>query len=136
MTEKAHVTPANKGKSPEFETMVQGAKAQRIMADKASSSKANRALLKSSGYKGGIMHKAVRGRALQALQKRFNKLISKTRFRVEQNFGTMKRLFGLHRARYFGCAKTQGQMAAAAIRQNLLRAADKITLNPQTRAIA
>jgi len=136
MIEKVHVTPANKGESPEFEGMVQGAKATRIMADKASASKANRAFLKAHGYKDGIMHKAVRGRPLTQSQKRFNKLVSKTRFRVEQNFGTMKRLFGLHRARYFGCAKTHGQMATAAMGQNLLKAANKITLNPQTHAIA
>ena len=48
--------------------------------------------------------------------------VRKRRFRVEQCFGTMKRLFGLYRARYFG--------------QNLLRAANKITFNPQIPAIA
>ena len=69
-------------------------------------------------------------------QKRFNKLISKQRFRVEGCFGTMKRLFGLHRARYFGVAKTHAQLVMAAISQNLLKAANKITLNKQTCAIA
>ena len=48
----------------------------------------------------------------------------------------MKRLFGLHRARYFGQAKTHAQLAMAAIGQNLLKAANKITFNPQTPAIA
>ena len=47
----------------------------------------------------------------------------------------MKRLFGLHRARYFGQAKTHAQLAMAAIGQNLLKAANKIILNPQTPAI-
>ncbi|MDG2403498.1 MAG: hypothetical protein P8M25_00630, partial [Paracoccaceae bacterium] len=47
-------------------------------------------------------------------------------------FGTMKRLFGLHRARSFGVAKTHAQMVMAAISQNLLKAANKITLNKQT----
>ena len=81
------------------------------------------------------MHKAVRDRPLTSSQKQFNKLISKTRFRIEQNFGTMERLFALHRARYFGCFKPHGQMAAAAMGQNLLKAANKITLNPQPLAI-
>jgi len=62
-------------------------------------------------------------------------MISKHRFRIQQCFGTMKRLFGLHRARYFGGAKTHAQMVMAAISQNLLKAANKITLNPQTFAI-
>ena len=55
---------------------------------------------------------------------------------VEQCFGTMKRLFGLHRARYFGVARTHAQLAMAAIGQNLLKAANRITLNQQTPAIA
>jgi IS5 family transposase len=46
----------------------------------------------------------------------------------------MKRLFGLHRARYFGLARTHAQIAVAAIGQNLLKAANKITLTPQDRA--
>jgi len=48
----------------------------------------------------------------------------------------MKRLFGLHRARYFGLCKVHAQLAMAAIGQNLLKAANKIHLNPQTSAIA
>ena len=82
------------------------------------------------------MRKAARNRPLRQSEKRFNKQISKRRFRVEQCFGTMKRLFGLHRARYFGVAKTHAQMVMAAISQNLLKAANKITLNQQTQAIA
>ena len=132
---KVHTTPANKGESPEFATMIDGAKAQRVLADKAYASKANRDMLRSR-HRDGIMRKAVRGRPLRASEKRFNKLISKRRFRVEQCFGTMKRLFGLHRARYFGLAKTHAQLAMAAIGQNLLKAANKIKINPQAQVIA
>lgn len=129
--DKVHATPANKAESPEFGSMVAGAKAQRIMADKAYASRANREALRGK-YRDGIMRKAARGRPLRASEKRFNRLISKQRFRVEQCFGTMKRLFGLARARYFGVAKTHAQMVMAAISQNLLKAANKIKLNPQT----
>jgi len=48
----------------------------------------------------------------------------------------MKRLFDLHRARYFGGSKTHAQLAMAAIGQNLLKAAKKIFLKPQTLPIA
>jgi len=48
----------------------------------------------------------------------------------------MKRLFGLHRARYFRVSKTHAQLAMAAIGQNLLKAANKICPNPQTFPIA
>lgn len=133
--DKIHTTPANLGESPQFGTMIDGAKAQRILADKAYASKANRAALKGK-HRDGILRKAARGRPLRQSEKRFNKLISKHRFRIEQCFGTMKRLFGLHRARYFGLAKVHAQMVMAAISQNLLKAANKITLTRQTQAIA
>ena len=133
--DKIHTTPANVGESPQFETMIEGSNAQRLLADKAYASKANRAALKGK-HRDGILHKAVRGRPQRQSEKRFNKLTSKHRFRIEQCLGTMKRLFGLHRARYFGVAKTHAQMVMAAISQNLLKAANKITLNKQTSAIA
>ncbi len=133
--DKVHTLPANRAESPEFGHMIEGARAQRVLADKAYAARANREKLRGR-HRDGIMRKAARGRPLRASEKRFNKLISKRRFRVEQCFGTMKRLFGLHRARYFGVAKTHAQLALAAIGQNLLKAANKITLTPQTPAIA
>ena len=97
--------------------------------------RADRASLRGK-HRDGIMRKAACNRPLRASEKRFNKLICKRRFRVEQCLVTIKRLFGLHRARYFGVAKTQAQLAMAAIGQNLLKAANKINLNPQNLAIA
>lgn len=132
--DRIKITPANAAECPQFQTMSDGAKAQRILADKAYASKANRASLKGR-YNDGIMRKAARGRPLRASEKRFNRLISKRRFRVEQAFGTLKRLFGLQRARYFGVARTHAQMVMAAISANLLKAANRITLNPEKRAI-
>ncbi len=85
--DKIHVTPANAAESPQFGHMVSGASAQRVLADKAYASKANRAELNSK-YQDGIMRKTARNRPLRPSEKRFNKLISKRRFRVEQCFGT------------------------------------------------
>jgi len=115
--------------------MIEGAKARRGLADKAYSSRKNRDMLRGQ-HRDGILLKAARNRPLRGSGKRFNKLIPKRRFRMEQCFGTMKRLFGLHRARSFGLDKTHAQPALAAMGQNLLKAANKITLNPQTLAIA
>ena len=123
-----HTTPANRAESGELETLIKGARAQRILADKAYASKDNRAMLKGR-HRDGIMRKAARGRALRPSEKRFNKLISKRRFRGEPCFGTMKRLFGLDRVRYFGRARTHARMVMAALSQTLLKAANKITLN-------
>ena len=133
--DKVHTTPANAAESPEFGYMIEGASAQRVLADKAYASRANRRLLRGK-HRDGILRKAARGRPLRASEKRFNRLVSKRRFRIEQCFGTMKRLFGLHRARYFGRAKTHAQLALAAIGQNLLKAANKITLNRQIPRVA
>jgi len=125
--DKVHTTPANKGESPEFEAMIDGTRAKRIMADKAYASAKNRELLKGK-HRDGILRKAVRNKPLRASEKRFNKLISRQRFRIEQCFGTMKRLFHLARARYFGIGAVHAQFAMAAIGQNLLKAANKLTL--------
>jgi transposase, IS5 family len=108
--------------------MIKRTKAQRALADKAYASTANRDTLKVK-LRDGILHKAVRARPLRQSEKRFKKLISKHRFRIEQCFDTMKRLFGLYRARNFGVAKVHAQMVMAAISQNLLKAANKITFN-------
>ena len=137
--DRVHTTPAHRAESPGFGTMIEGARAQRVLADKAYagaySGTANRSALRGR-HRDGIMRKAVHNRPLRASGKRFSKRISKRRFRVEQCFGTMKRLFGLHRARYFGLARTHARLAMAVIRQNLLKAANRITLNRQTPAIA
>jgi IS5 family transposase len=53
----------------------------------------------------------------------------KALFPGKQCFGMMKRPFGLHRARFFGVAKTNAQIVMAAISQNLFKAAKKITIN-------
>ena len=108
--------------------MIKGRKAQRVLADKAYASKENHADLRGK-HRGGILHKAVRGRPLCPSQKRFNKLIPKQRFGVEQCFGKILRLFGLPRVRYFGAVKTHAQMVMAALSHTLLKAANTITFN-------
>ena len=44
--DKIYTKPANVGKSPQFETIIEGTNAKRVLADKAYASKANRAALK------------------------------------------------------------------------------------------
>jgi len=61
----------------------------------------------------------------RASEKRFDRSISKRRFRIGQCFGTMKRLFG-----------PTGTHARLAIGQNLLEAASRIARNTQTLASA
>ena len=108
--------------------MRKGSDAQRVLADKAYASKANHAALRGK-HRGGILHKAVRGRPPRPSQKRFSKLIPKQRFGDEQWFGKILLLFGLPRVRYFGAVKTHAQMVMAALSQTLLKAANTITFN-------
>jgi len=52
---------------------------------------------------------------LTAAQKRFNRVISRIRYKVEQGFGTLKRRFKVTRASYFTAAKVHGQMVLKAL---------------------
>ena len=108
--------------------MRKGSDAQQVLAGKSYASKANHAALRGQ-LRGDILHKVVRSRPPRQSQKRFNKLIPKQRFGVEQWFGTMRQLFGLPRARHFGAAKIHAQMVMAALSQTLLKVANKITFN-------
>ena len=126
--DKIHTTHTNLGESPQFETMIKRTKAQSVLADKAYASTANRDTLKAK-HRDGILHKVVRARPLRQLENSIKKQISKHRFRSEQCFGTLQRLFGLYRAQYFGVAKIHAQMLMAALSQTLLKPAHKITFN-------
>ena len=55
--DRIHTKPANCAESPEFEHMIVGAKARRVLADKAYASRANRATLRGK-HRDGIMRKA------------------------------------------------------------------------------
>ena len=119
---RTHMTPANKSECPEMERALGPLSPKRLLGDKGYASQANRDTLKELGIKDGLMHKAKRGRPLTSGQKLFNKVVSKTRFRVEQCFGTLKRKFYFSRSSYMGLDKTWGQFIAKAIAFNLNKA--------------
>jgi IS5 family transposase len=120
-----HVTPANISDTGEFTHLVEHLKLRRgteLFADKAYASAKNRDFLEQCGYRDGIMKRAVRGRPLTEDQKSFNKRISRIRYKVEQGFGTLKRQYGLFRARYVGKVKTEAEFLSAAIAFNIKKA--------------
>ena len=129
-----HTAPANQSEPTHFEAAVESADftPKRSYADKGFSSRANRARLHKRGIKSAIMHKAQRNKPLSSRQKSANKRISKTRYIVEQCFGTMKRLFGMSRASYIGTKKVNAQFTLKAICLNLLKAANKICLKTES----
>lgn len=107
-----------------MEKAIKGLKPQRLYADKGYASSENRKILKTLSIKDGIMHKAPRRGDLSHWQKVFNRLVSKSRFIIEQAFGTLKRRFTLARASYITAPKVKTQLIIKAIAFNLLKAAN------------
>lgn len=125
--DKTHVTPANLPETKELEHMVEGLKeGTRLMGDKGFFSKLNKKIIKANNLKNGLMYKAFRNSPLTRRMRRFNKLIAKTRFRIEQCFGTIKRRFGYQKASYFTTEKVDAQFKMKAICLNLLKAINKV----------
>ena len=126
--EGVHVTAANAHESqhlvPLLDELPEGVE---LLADKGYASKSNRAELGERGLKDGIMHKAVRGRALTKGQQRRNREIKAKRWVIEQTFGTLKRRFRFNQAKYFGQHKVLGQCYLKAMCLNLLKASNKVS---------
>jgi IS5 family transposase len=71
-----------------------------LKADKGYQSKKNTQILKKRNLKNHILKKAVKNKPLTKWKTRFNKLIGKTRFKVERTFGGIKLWFKGGIARY------------------------------------
>lgn len=96
-------------------------KGARVKADKGYASAANRQALKDNGFKDNIMHKATKSKALTVWQIKFNRIISKARYKAERTIASMKRWFRAASARYVGLDKTHTQHLLEAIAYNLYR---------------
>ena len=92
-----------------------------LKADKGYQSKKNVALLKKRNLKNHILKKAVKNKPLTKWETRFNKLIGKTRFKVERTFGGIKLWFKGGIARYRGMKKMHTQNLMEAMCYNLYR---------------
>ena len=125
--DKTHVQPANLSEIKELKRMTDGlCKGVRVQADKGFFSAENKEMLKSKKLKNGLMYKAFRNKPLTKRKIQFNKLISKTRWRIEQCFGTIKRRFNYHKASYFTAVKVDAEFKMKAMCQNLLKAINKV----------
>ena len=100
-----------------------------LKADKGYQSKKNAELLKKRNLKNHILKKAYKNKPLTRWEKKFNKLIGKTRFKVERTFGGIKRWFNGGLARYRGMAKMHTQNLMEAISYNLYRSPGMIASN-------
>ena len=71
--------------------------------------------------------KAHRKHPLSEAQTKRNRYLSKTRYVVEQSFGTLHRKFRYARAAYFGLIKVSAQSHLKAMCLNLLKAANRLS---------
>ena len=92
-----------------------------VFADKGYASAENDEALIIKKLKNRILYKAVKNKPLTELEKRINKTISQTRYKVERTFGSISRWFKVSGARYVGKAKTHSQQLIQAISYNLYR---------------
>ncbi len=100
-----------------------------LKADKSYQSKKNAALLKKRKLKNHILKKAYKNKPLTHWEKKFNKLIGQTRFKVECTFGGIKRWFSGGTARYRGIKKMHTQNLMEALCYNLYRSPGILTSN-------
>ncbi len=100
-----------------------------LKADKGYQSKKNAELLKKRKLKNHIMKKAYKNKPLTHWERKFNKLIGKTRFKVERTFGGIKRWFSGAIARYRGIKKMHTQNLMEAMCYNLYRSPGIIASN-------
>ena len=126
--EKVFVRPANESEQDHFCPIADPKyfEGKRVYADKGSASKKNRSYLKENNMKSGIMYKAHSHHPLRPSQKRFNRLISSKRWRIEQCFGILKRKFNYTRARYMTLVKVNAEMLWKVICMNTLKATNKL----------
>lgn len=92
-----------------------------IKADKGYKSKKNDDLLKKRKFKNHILKKAKKNKPLTGWEKKFNKLVGQTRYKVERTFGSIKRWFSSNNARYKGYEKMHTQNLMEAMCYNLYR---------------
>ena len=92
-----------------------------LKADKGYQSKKNKEILKKRNLKNHILKKALKNKPLTRWEKKFNKLIGKTRFKVERTFGGIKLWFRGGTARYRGMEKMHTQNLMEAMCYNLYR---------------
>ena len=119
---RVYVTPAHVSEMGALEAALGDVRPEKLYADKGYASAANRDLLRKRGVRGGLMYKAARGRPLSPWQRKANKVISKSRYIVEQAFGTLKRRFSFARASYMTRVKVEAQLILKAIAFNLVKA--------------
>lgn len=114
-------TPANINDTVPADRLICGDEG-RVLADGAYHTHARSKVLRELGIGDGLMRRANKHhRGLKPAARRFNRLVSGLRARVETTFATLKRRMGLATIRYVGLAKATGQVLMAAMAFNMRR---------------
>lgn len=100
-----------------------------LKADKGYQSQKNKEVLRKRNLKNHILKKALKNKPLTYWEKRFNKLIGQTRFKVERTFGGIKLWFRGGVAKYRGIKKMHSQNLMEAMCYNLYRSPGIVASN-------
>ena len=117
-------TPANVNEISNLEAVLATANLPQgipFYGDKGYKSEKNDTILKTKKLKNRILHKAKKNKPLTEIEKKFNKLCGKIRYKVERTFGSIKRWFNGATARYRGLEKMHTQNILEALAYNLYR---------------
>ena len=125
-------TPANVNEISNLEEVLDTADIPKdvyLYGDKGYKSAKNEDILKAKKLKSRILSKATKGKPLTDREKLRNKLIGKTRFKVERTFGSIKRWFNSTCCRYIGLEKMHTQNLMESMAYNLYRSPGIIMSN-------
>lgn len=116
------VSSASDHDSQHIDELIQNEKLA-VFADSAYSSAERRAELAARGVLPAIIHKRVRGQAeLSAFQRKWNRLVSRTRAIGEHPFAWMARLMNFSRCRYRGLRRNAFDFVMTVAAYNIKRA--------------
>ncbi|MFR9542831.1 MAG: IS5 family transposase [Rikenellaceae bacterium] len=120
-----HTTPANESDIRNLKPVLDKIELEpraTVEGDKGYKSANNDGVIAKRGLRNRIMFRNVKGHKITHWQGVFNKLVSRTRYKVGRTFGSMRRWFNSGTARYVGLAKTHSQHLLEAMAHNLYRA--------------
>jgi transposase, IS5 family len=92
---------------------------QSVFADKAYANQTRRMQLKRKNIFDGILSKGYRNKPLSKSEKRFNKLLSTVRNKVERPFAYMKRILNYQRCSYYDLKRNKFEFIMAALVYNI-----------------
>lgn len=125
-------TPANVNEIANLEQVLDTAdipEGAHLYGDKGYKSEKNEELIKKKKLKSRILSKAKKGKPLTERELFRNKLIGKTRFKIERTFGSIKRWFNSTCCRYIGLEKMHTQNLIESMAYNLYRSPGIIASN-------